>query len=328
MSTLYCAEQGATLHYRDGCFEVAGENGNAARIPPAEVDRVVCFGRVGWTPAAMAEMLNRGIAVSLHTQGGHCRGVVCPDAPPAGLLREAQWAAALDERARLELARPVVEAKTRAALALFDAYRKNRLAPRALRKQVAALGRRALAAKTHEALLGCEGAAARAYYTHLRALVPAPWVFESRKYRPAPDPVNALLSFSYGLACNQIAAECHALGLDIAAGFLHRPQRARASLPLDLLEPFRPLVCDHFVLRVTGLRMVQPEGFEPHDNGGVRMNTDTRRRVIAAWDAMAREEHAWLAGRSPNAAFREEAQRLARALRGEETPWRPVPWCG
>jgi len=326
MSTLYLSEQGATVRYRQGRLQVTQDETLMATVPPAEIDHIACFGRVAWTAPAMAECLKRGIAISLHTTQGHCRGLVQPDNPAAGILREAQWRAVLDPIKRLAFARTIVTTKCHAAIALLESKRKDGAAPPKTRQRLRECVRDAASAPNLDALLGCEGNAARIYYERLRTLLPPTWGFNCRQYRPAPDPINALLSFAYGCANNQLAGELTAVGLDLAAGFLHRPQRNRPSLSLDLLEPFRPLVCDRLVLRLVRMHVIHPDDFDTQPNGACRMKPTTEKRIIKAYDDIIHTPHAALDGASPAAAFRAEAQRLARALRGEEAPWQPLPW--
>ena len=53
-------------------------------------------------------------------------------------------------------------------------------------------------------LMGIEGNAARVYFGGFGKMILGKFTFEGRKRRPAPDPVNALLSFGYTLFFNQI----------------------------------------------------------------------------------------------------------------------------
>src|SRR5581483_7676147 len=61
---------------------------------------------------------------------------------------------------------------------------------------------------------------------------------------PAPDPINALLSFGYTLLLTELAGAIRQVGLDPYLGALHSLDPARPSLALDLEEPFRPLAID------------------------------------------------------------------------------------
>ncbi len=52
-----------------------------------------------------------------------------------------------------------------------------------------------------------------------------------------------------------------AVGFDPYQGFYHQPRFGRASLALDLMEPFRPLIADSAVLTAINTGMVGPTDF-------------------------------------------------------------------
>jgi CRISPR-associated protein Cas1 len=85
--------------------------------------------------------------------------------------------------------------------------------------------------------------------------------FTHRNRRPPRDPVNALLSLAYSVLAKDLTITCHAVGFDPFIGFFHQPRFGRAPLPLDLMEPFRPLIADSAVLSAINTRMVTPNDF-------------------------------------------------------------------
>ena len=184
-------------------------------------------------------------------------------------------------------------AKLRNAAAVLRGLRGNYPDNPALRPaadELETLADRAAAAESCEALLGLEGTGARGYFAALGTAFRAELTFAGRQQRPAPDPVNALLSLGYVLLGNQLAGLLEARGLDPAVGFVHAPRAGRPSLALDLLEEFRPAVVDRFVLRLCNLRIVRPEQFEPDPEraGGVRLTRDGLKRFFGAWEKYLR----------------------------------------
>jgi CRISPR-associated protein Cas1 len=85
--------------------------------------------------------------------------------------------------------------------------------------------------------------------------------FEKRNRRPPRDPINALLSLGYGVLAKDLTVICATVGLDPYLGFYHQPRFGRASLALDMMEPFRPLVVDSAVLSAINQRMVTVQDF-------------------------------------------------------------------
>jgi CRISPR-associated protein Cas1 len=94
-------------------------------------------------------------------------------------------------------------------------------------------------------------------------VVPNPFRFdfEKRNRRPPRDPINALLSLGYGVLAKDLTVICATVGLDPYLGFYHQPRFGRASLALDMMEPFRPLVVDSAVLSAINQRMVTVQDF-------------------------------------------------------------------
>ncbi len=85
--------------------------------------------------------------------------------------------------------------------------------------------------------------------------------FTHRNRRPPRDPVNALLSLAYSVLAKDLTIVCEAVGFDPFIGLFHQPRFGRAPLPLDLMEPFRPLIADSAVLSAINTRMVTPGDF-------------------------------------------------------------------
>src|ERR1700710_1983808 len=105
-----------------------------------------------------------------------------------------------------------------------------------------------------------------------------------RTRRPPLDRMNALLSFLYGLLCQDCVAACAAAGLDPSVGFLHVDRPGRPGLALDLMEEFRPLLADRLVLSLINRQQIQPDNFERQEGGAVLQNEAGRRVVLTAWE--------------------------------------------
>ena len=54
--------------------------------------------------------------------------------------------------------------------------------------------------------------------------------------------------------------------------FMHTDRPGRASLALDLVEEFRPVLADRFVLTLVNTGAVKPGDFEIRENGGVLLS--------------------------------------------------------
>jgi CRISPR-associated protein Cas1 len=103
------------------------------------------------------------------------------------------------------------------------------------------------AASNSESLLGIEGAAAGCYFSRFENMLKAggkDFSFIDRNRRPPRDPVNAVLSYLYGILVKDLFVTLLAVGFDPYLGFYHRPRYGRPALALDMMEEFRPLIAD------------------------------------------------------------------------------------
>ncbi len=100
-------------------------------------------------------------------------------------------------------------------------------------------------------LMGWEGNQGRRYWSCLGSAMPANLRFKGRSRRPAKNPFNALLNYSYGMLYTKVEQAIFAAGLDPHLGILHVDQYDRPTLAYDLIEPFRPwadrLVVEYFL---------------------------------------------------------------------------------
>lgn len=107
--------------------------------------------------------------------------------------------------------------------------------------------------------------------------------FTKRNRRPPRDPVNALLSLAYSVLAKDLTIVAQAVGFDPYLGFFHQPRFGRASLALDLMEPFRPLIADSAVLSAINTRMVTPADFL-RTGDAVALTADGRKKFFRAYE--------------------------------------------
>ena len=138
-------------------------------------------------------------------------------------------------------------------------------------------------------LLGTEGAAAALFYQCWSRFLPTEFPFGHRSTRPPANPVNACISYIGALVYGELLTACVVRGLDPALGCLHQPEDGRWSLPLDLMEPFRPALVEALTLRLFSHRILQQRHFEAHQ-GGVWLNREGRRTLIQHYEQRMQRE--------------------------------------
>lgn len=136
-----------------------------------------------------------------------------------------------------------------------------------------------------ESLLGIEGSAASAYFSGLRAIIPASLNFNGRNRRPPRDPFNALLSLTYTLVQAETAFALHAAGFDPCIGYYHRLSFSRESLACDLMEPLRP-IADRFCLQLVSSQTLVADHFST-SSAGCLLGKAGRTRYYHAYEEYA-----------------------------------------
>jgi CRISPR-associated protein Cas1 len=137
-------------------------------------------------------------------------------------------------------------------------------------------------------LMGLEGAAGRVYFECLSKLMPSEYQFSGRSRRPAVDPFNAMLNYSYGVLYSLVERAQILAGLDPHVGFLHTDNYNKPSLVFDMIEPFRVIAEKSTVLFFTGRRVKReffrevPGGIELAPEGRAALITNMNERLDKA----------------------------------------------
>ena len=289
LSTLYVRNHRARVQHRRGSLTVSSPDGNQ-RIPLEALDAIVVLGGAQVTMQALDACVRRGVRVAALNRGGAIRFLVSGATSGNVHLRTALYQAVSDESRSLELSRAIVAAKLQNSRKVVgrwsrdenDAVGSKRLADRGehIRRRIARLAD----AETGDHVRGIEGDAARIYFRALGQVVAtAELEFSSRTRRPPRDPVNAMLSFCYGMVVTECTGALESVGLDYQMGFFHRPRAGRPSLALDLSEELRALT-DRFVVSLVRRRQFGSASFDYTPGGGVYLSDDGRTALIKAWE--------------------------------------------
>ncbi len=336
-NTLYVTSPEAYLSLDGETIVVRREDGDA-RVPLHNLESVIAFGYTGASPALMGACAQRGISLSFLTPGGRFLARVTGEERGNVVLRRTQYRLADSGADCVRVARQFITGKLyNSRWVLERAIRDHALcldtdSLRAVSLSLADAAREAAECESPDRLRGLEGEAAARYFSVFDQLIlrqKETFFFKSRSRRPPLDNVNALLSFVYTLLAHDTAAALETVGLDPYVGFLHRDRPGRASLALDLMEELRAVMADRFILTLINKQMIGPQGFCQREDGAVRMNDDTRRVILSAWQKKKQEgiRHPFLDekmewGLVPYT----QALLLARYLRGDMDAYPPFLW--
>ncbi|XHX77914.1 MAG: CRISPR-associated endonuclease Cas1 [Stenomitos frigidus ULC029] len=292
MSTLYLVKQGTTLRKEQGRFiiEVASkapagqrkeEQGSPVEIPIAEVQRVLVFGQVQITTAAITACLEAQIPVVFLSQLGDYKGHLWSAELldlPAEAMQFQRWQ---DGNFQLDMAKSLVWGKLLNSKQLLLRLNRKRQLP-AVADAILKLDQFVSSAqKTNslESLRGFEGISAAVYFPSLgKLLTNSGFSLTGRSRRPPTDPVNSLLSFGYTLLFNNVMSLLLAEGLNPYLGNLHRSERKEPHLAFDLMEEFRSPIVDSLIIMLVNKQILKPTDFTwPNAEGGVYLQDPARR---------------------------------------------------
>ncbi|MCC6585125.1 MAG: CRISPR-associated endonuclease Cas1 [Bryobacterales bacterium] len=326
MAFLYLSEQGSVLRKAGDRLLVEKEDEVLLDLPYHKLETVLLFGNIQVTTQAMAELLEKGIGLSLFSRQGLYRGQLTPPRGGNVEVRWKQFEACQDPQRSLAYAKQFVAAKLQNGLAVLDGYRKANEVNDAWtlrRNEVETAAGAVNAVTTIAELDGVEGGGARAYFEALMHFNKSGMEWPGRQKHPAKDPLNSLLSFTYMLLMHELTALLEAMGLDPYFGFLHQMDYGRPSLALDLIEPLRHPLADRLVLLCVNKGIVDDNDFQAAgERQAVYLAPKALKRYVAEY------EH-WMLARTPNGArrrdlLRAEVEGLVRSLRdrAEYQPYR------
>ncbi|MDE0399156.1 MAG: CRISPR-associated endonuclease Cas1 [Candidatus Poribacteria bacterium] len=325
MAILYITQQGATLHKSGNQIIVKKERDVLQEIPIVQLDEVVIFGNGHITTPTMGYLLDKNIPVSFLSSRGKYKGKLQPAYAKDTRIRQQQYAVASDPPQCLELAKCFVRGKITNAIRFSQRQRTQnaevKAATRAAHQTLGKLDR----AKNLESLLGYEGSGAAAHYRAFRELLIHDWGFTTRQFRPPPDPINAMLSLGYTLLHNHVYAFANVVGFDPYCGYFHQPKHGHAALASDLMEEFRQIIVDGYVLSLVNNNRVRPEDFE-QTNKGIRFTKAALDKFLTGYYGRMQQTFQHPTRNEKTTYLRcieLQVRHLARVITGEEPTYKP-----
>jgi CRISPR-associated protein Cas1 len=338
LNTLFVTTDGAYLTKDGQAVVVRIEREPKLRVPIHNLGSIVCFGRIGCTPALMALCGQAGVAISFLTSWGKFQARVTGFTAGNVLLRRQQYRLADDEPASVTIARAFLIGKianTRTSLLRQIRDQPNRVGQNQLQAAADRMAQTVndlAAATTLDQLRGLEGDCAAVYFQNFNHLLNTDnqaFHINDRNRRPPRDATNALLSFLYAMLGHDARSACETVGLDPQVGFLHRDRPGRPSLALDLIEEFRPFLADRLALTLINRKQIQPRDFTTTASGAVHLSDNARKTVLTAYQKRKLETitHPFLQEKTTiGLLIHLQARLLARYLRNDLDAYPPFIW--
>jgi CRISPR-associated protein Cas1 len=296
MTSLYLTEPGTVVRCQNQVLLIQ-KAAQSRQLRLAEIQLVVILPGVQLSSGAIAKLLDQGIETLFLTGNGQFRGRLQGQFPTNPALRLAQYRT-VETSFGMALTQQLIRGKIRNQRTLLQ--RRNRETSSRFSDlseaidTIAAYLLRLPGQETpldRDALMGLEGICARTYYQALRHWFEPRWQFTGRNRQPPLDPINALLSWGYGVLLARMFAACVQAGLDPYLGFFHAVEPYRPNLLLDLMEEFRPVIVDQAVIAIARSDLLGLEDFEPSPDGtGIWLGEVGKKLFLAELEKQFRKE--------------------------------------
>lgn len=317
---------------------VNNKDSEVGRIPLHNLEGIVTFGYTGVSPALMGACAKNNISLSFLSYSGKFMAGIHGPVKGNVILRKEQYRISDDNIKSLNISKNFIIGKI---------YNSKWVLERAIRDYPLRLDIEKLKLKSQylsnslklidnvnslDELRGVEGEAASVYFSVFDDLIlqqKDKFIFSDRNKRPPLDFVNAMLSFAYSLLAGMCASSLETVGLDPYVGFLHCDRPGRVSLALDLMEEFRSVYADRFVLTIINKKILDESDFIEKENGSIIMTDDGRKEFLKHWQNKKQEiiNHPFLEekvewGMIPYV----QAMLLARYIRNDLDEYPPFLW--
>ena len=338
LNTLFILSEETYLSLDGENIVILAENSEKRRFPLHMLENIMCFSYKGASPTLMGACAERKIGLSFFSPNGKFLAGVHGKEYGNVLLRKQQYRISDDKEQGVQYAKNMMIGKvynSRWTLERTARDHKERVDYESIRKISAELQEGLLKIRTVDnidQLRGIEGELASRYFSVFDELIlnqKDDFIFQTRNRRPPMDRVNALLSFAYAVMERECANALRSVGLDPFVGFMHTDRPGRESMALDMMEEFRSILCDRFVLTLINTKTVRKDSFMKGDDGAVLLNDKGRKIFFNNWQNRKREliTHPFLKekmewGLVPYI----QALLLARTIRGDIEEYPPFLW--
>ena len=338
LNTLYITTDNCYLSLDGENIVIQDGEKTLGRFPLHTLENIVCFTYKGASPALMGACAERQIGMSFFSPRGAFWVRTVGKEYGNVLLRKEQYRISDDSDRSIVYAKNMIVGKVfncrwSIERTLRDhAYRVDAERLKSVSQTLYETLPQIDGARKPDELRGIEGKAAEQYFSvfdHMILNQKEDFMFTVRSRRPPLDNINAVLSFAYTVLAGDCINALTSVGLDPYVGFLHGDRPGRASLALDLMEEFRPILADRFVLTLINTKALQAIHFERQKDNAVFLNAEGRKMFFTAWQNHKRENitHPYLKEKIPwGLVPYVQALLLARTIRGDLEEYPPFLW--
>lgn len=329
LNTLFITRQGTYLSKEGETIAINIDHKTVSRIPALSINGIICFGNISVSPFLMGYCAENNISLSFLSEHGKFLANVIGKKNGNVLLRRSQYRVADDPDFSLKISKGMIIAKIyncRTVLNRALRDHSEKINSEKIEEASEYLKYHALKADKSlnmQELRGIEGDCAKTYFSVFDELILAQkdtFNFKGRTRRPPLDNVNCLLSYLYTLLMYDVRSALESVGLDSYVGFFHTDRPGRASLALDMMEEWRPVIADRLALSLINREQLNSRDFRKTESGAVILSDEGRRTLLESYQKRKTDEisHPYLKETIPvGLLFYTQALLLARFLRGD-----------
>jgi len=287
---VYVVGQGERVRRKGDRLEFWSRKGKAGDAKLREISQLSLYGGVEITTPALTALLQKGVPVCHFTHGGWFYGISQGNTHKNVELRIKQFDLARSKSRSLDLAKKFVSGKIKNCRTLIR--RNDADVSKEVLATLGSLVKEVNCARGAENLLGIEGAAAQIYFSRFDNLLKVQadnFEFNNRNKRPPKDPVNAVLSYLYGILVKDLFVTLLGVGFDPYLGFYHRPKYGRPALALDMMEEFRPLIADSTTITLFNNGEISQKDFL-NRGFGVSLTQKGKKTVVSGYERRMNSE--------------------------------------
>ena len=316
MCVIYLLQAGTKGYKENGRFIVEKTDGTKDSIPLSEIESVIIGQHAQLTTQTVFEFLKRKVPLFYIGRDGKIVGSLASERNSLRLLQQ-QLNSFADEKICIVLAREIIGRKLAAQMAMLKYYRKrnksNALlhAIKEIEKRFYMLNR----IMDVDTLRGVEGIAAKNYFSVFGEIVLTPgWEWQGRQQHPAPDPLNALLSYGYWFLEREVRIALAGTELDCRIGFMHSNNGRKDSLVYDVMELFRQKIIDRFVLSLVNRKLISSDLFLIGE-GRCFLTEEGKRKWIVAYEEYMCKALQEYGGKTPRQWIYREVKKFERLIK-------------
>lgn len=295
MGILYLTEEGTVARKQAGRIVVYAADEELLSVPIEQVTGMVVFSGVQISSHLTTTLLEHGIPVTYLSSHGRYFGRLEP-VQSVNVERQLKQVECMnDPHFVLTLAAEFLSAKVHNALVILREFVRHSemdydvfMRTEQQLQQIYPKFRQALSV---EEMLGYEGEAARLHFACLSHLTRSEYKFKGRTRNPPKDPFNSMLSYGYTLLLYDFYTILQAHGLYPYFGFMHKPHRGHPALASDLMEEWRPVLVDAFVLHLANRGTFHVADFTTDASGGVYLGPEQSKLFVQRYEERVKKPH-------------------------------------